>query len=128
AVLTDDMGPSFVGSGLATTQPSGNTTMTKVGLRNNGPEPWSALTDRLVYHWYFFDGSEARWAGVETKLPNDVQPGETVVVPDVHVQVPDVTGPMYMTLDLKRGPNYASTGTNSRSNDIYVLPASGRGG
>ena len=40
AVLTDDLGPSFIGSGLTTTQPSGNTTRTKVGLRNNGPEPW----------------------------------------------------------------------------------------
>jgi len=128
AALPDDLGASFIGTGLATTQPSGNTTTTKVGLRNNGPEPWSAITDRLVYHWYYFDGSEARWAGLETKLPRDVQPGETVVVPDVHVQVPDVTGPMYMTLDLKRGQNYASTGTNSRGNDIYVLPVNVVGG
>jgi hypothetical protein len=128
AALPDDLGPSFVGTGLSTNQPSGNTTVTKVGLRNNGPERWSAITDRLTYHWYFFDGTEARWAGLETKLPRDVQPGETVVVPDVHIQVPDFTGPMYMTLDLKRGQNYASTGTNSRGGDIYVLPVNLVGG
>lgn len=128
AVLPDDLGPSFIGTGLATTQPSGNTTTTKVGLRNTGVEPWSALTDRLVYHWYFFDGSEARWAGVETKLPKDVQPGETVVVPDVRIQVPDFTGPMYLTIDFRRGQNYASTGTNSRGADIYVLPVNLVGG
>jgi hypothetical protein len=128
AALPDDLGPSFVGTGLATLQPSGNTTTTKVGLRNNGPEAWSANTDRLVYHWYYFDGSEARWAGLETQLPKDVQPGETLVVPDVRIQVPDVTGPMYMTLDLKRGQNYASTGTNSRGNDLYVLPVNVIGG
>jgi len=128
AVLTDDLGPSFVGTGLATTQPSGNTTMTKVGLRNNGPAQWNATTDRLVSHWYFFDGSEARWAGVETPLPNDVRPGETVVVPDVRIQVPDFTGPMYLTMDLKHGQNYASTGSNSRGNDIYVMPVNLVGG
>jgi hypothetical protein len=128
AALADDMGVTVLGTGLANTQPSGNTTTTKVGLRNSGPETWSAATDRLVYHWYFFDGSEARWAGLETKLPNDVKPGETVVVPDVRVQVPDFTGPMYLTLDLKRGQNYASTGTNSRGGDLYVLPVNLVGG
>ena len=46
---------------MSNTQPSGNTTVTKVGVTNNGPEPWRTTTDRLVYHWYFFDGSEARW-------------------------------------------------------------------
>jgi hypothetical protein len=128
AALPDDLGPTFLGTGFATTQASGSTVATKVGLRNNGPEPWSALTDRVVYHWYFFDGSEARWAGLETKLPADVQPGETVVVPDVRVQVPDFTGPMYLTLDLKRGQNYASTGASSRGGDLYVLPVNIIGG
>jgi hypothetical protein len=128
AVLSDDLGPSFIGTGLATTQPSGNTTRTKVGIRNSGPETWSANTDRLVYHWYYFDGSEARWAGLETPLPHDVKPGETVVVPDVRIQVPDLTGPMYLTMDLKRGQNYASTGSNSRGADIFVLPVNVVGG
>jgi hypothetical protein len=128
AVLADDLAPNFLGSGIATTQPSGNTVMVKVGVRNDGPEPWSATTDRLVYHWYFFDGSEARWAGVETKLPNDVKPGETVVVPDVRIQVPDFTGPMYLTVDFKRGQNYASTGSSSRGGDLLVLPVNLVGG
>jgi hypothetical protein len=57
-----------------------------------------------------------------------VNPGETVVVPDVRVQVPDFTGPMYLTMDLKRGQNYASTGSNSRGADIYVLPVNLVGG
>ena len=96
------------------------------------PEQWAGdlerRHDRLVYHWYFFDGSEARWAGLETTLPNDVKPGETVVVPDVRIQVPDYTGPMYLTLDLKRGQNYASTGANSRGGDIFVLPVNLLGG
>jgi hypothetical protein len=128
AVLGDDLGPSFIGTGLTPTQPSGNTVLTKVGLRNNGPTPWTANIDRIVSHWYFYDGSESRWAGVETPLPYDVKPGQTVVVPDVRIQVPDFTGPMYVALDLKHGQNYASTGSNSRGNDIYVLPVNIVGG
>ena len=51
-----------------------------------------------------------------------------MVVPDVRIQVPDFTGPMYLTVNLKRGQNYVSTGSNSRGGDLLVLPVNLVGG
>jgi hypothetical protein len=127
-VLAVDPGPSFLGTGMPAEVTAGSTVTTKVGLRNIGPVTWTPLRERVVYHWYYFDGTEAVWSGGGARLPNPVPPGETVILPDLAIRVPDVTGPMYLVLDLKRGDTYASTTLNTRGIDIWVQPVSVVGG
>jgi hypothetical protein len=121
-VLPEDIGPRFLGSGLPNEMKAGSTVTAKFGLRNTGPEAWSPQRDRIAYHWFHFDGTEAVWSGEGPRLPAEVPPGETVVVPDLAVRVPDTPGPMYLVLDLKRGDVHASSTESTRSGDILVHP------
>jgi hypothetical protein len=121
-VLALDPGPFFLGTGLPAEVTAGSTVTTKVGLRNAGPDSWSPLRDRLVYHWYHFDGTEAVWSAGDARLPNLVAPGETVILPEVQIRAPDAAGPMYLVLDLKRGDTVSSTTLNTRGIDIWVQP------
>src|SRR5262249_1303185 len=72
AVLASDPGPSFLGSSLPGELDAGRVIPTNIGLRNAGPETWKASTTKVGHHWYYFDGTEAVWAGETTSLPNDV--------------------------------------------------------
>jgi hypothetical protein len=127
-VLDSDPGPRFLGTGLPGEVTAGSTVTTKVGLRNSGPDTWSPLHEHVVYHWYYFDGTEAVWSGGAARLPGPVASGETVVLPELAIRAPDTPGPMYLVLDLKRGDTYASTTLNTRSGDIWVQPVSVVGG
>jgi hypothetical protein len=90
-------------------------------VRNTGPETWRLAETKLGYHWYYFDGAEAVWSAGTAPLPRDVPAGETVIVPDVAVRVPDYNGPMYLVFDLEVGGSYVSTLPGSRGADLLVL-------
>lgn len=121
-ILEEDDGVEFLGSGLAAEVTRGGSVTTKLGIRNNGVEVWSPLKERVVYQWFYPDGSESVGPVEAARLPGEVRPGETVIVSDVAIRVPDTLGPMYLVFDLKRGDRLVSGAVNTRGMHLLVHP------
>jgi hypothetical protein len=122
-ILEHDDAAEFLGSGLPAEMTAGASLTTKIGVRNNGPELWSPLRDRVVCRWYYPDGSPAGGTSDAARLPSEVRPGETAVVPEVTIRVPASPGPMFLVFDLKRGDRLVSAAANSRDTHLLVHPA-----
>lgn len=77
-------------------------------VQNNGPTTWKASTVKIGYHWYYWDGTEALWDGQKTALPEDLKPGEQVVV-HATATAPLYAGPYVFSLDIWDGKQWIST-------------------
>ena len=78
---------------------AGQTNTISVGLRNDGWVTWKSEGPEAVRLHAGFDG---RGGGVEAPLPNDVAPGEGVVV-SLAVTAPNEPGARVFTLELVSG-------------------------
>ncbi|HYP41500.1 MAG TPA: O-antigen ligase family protein [Chloroflexia bacterium] len=82
---------------------AGQTVTVPVTLRNDGELIWSPERAPLVnlsYHWKSLDkGSYPVFEGVRTRLPHEVQPGQTVTM-NAYVKAPSKVGDYYLEWDL----------------------------
>ena len=73
-------------------------------LRNTGTRIWSAASAHpvhLAYNWFTEEGILSEpWDTFRTPLPHDVLPGNTVLLPVVHLKTPDVLGSYTLRCDL----------------------------
>jgi hypothetical protein len=96
----------------------------RVRMRNEGRLAWAHTglkAVRLGYRW--IDASGKTTAGQRTDLPQQVDTGATVTVPDMTVQAPDMPGFYTLELDLVKGTDgwFAEQGSPTwRADEIRV--------
>lgn len=104
----------------------------RVTVKNTGTETWIARTadgvgvTRFGYHWRTTEGQpvEGGWRDIRTALPNDVKPGERVIIRDVEIAAPAAAGTYRLDLGLvKEGVAWFPSPTpNPGSFAVQVAP------
>jgi len=126
-VVEEDLGSHFVDSTTPAEMSAGKEYPVEVVITNAGPDSWPANEAELTYHWYYWDGSLARWETNSTPLPAEAKPGESIKVSAV-VKAPVHGGPYFLVWDLKRGGSFASSSINPRTNETLRMPVMVSGG
>lgn len=96
----------FLEGGGFKTAEAGQVLTTRFQLRNDGSRLWPKAGPhpvRLGFHWESNTGQPLAVPADQdfrASLPDDVQPGSTVVIPDVRVAVPDQSGALRLRWDL----------------------------
>jgi len=121
AVTSSDLGPKFVESDTPEEMNAGKKSTVLVTIRNTGTDTWDKASYALGYHWFYIDGTEAIWDGVQSALPNTVAPGEQAIV-KAQVVAPPFDGQYYLMWDLVNGKTWASTTTDTRGGNTLVVP------
>ncbi|MCZ7569695.1 MAG: discoidin domain-containing protein [Ardenticatenaceae bacterium] len=135
-VTVEPSGPPLAFEWLAVEIPremrAGEPVSGRVTVKNTGTETWLASKPdgagitRFGYHWRTADGQpvEGTWRDIRTPLPNDVKPGEGVVIQDAEIAPPSVAGPYRLDLGLvKEGVTWFPDPTsNPGSFPVQVAP------
>jgi len=115
-VVAADPGPRFVDSDSPKTMAAGAAAQIRLVLKNTGPAAWPADTSRVTYHWYYWDGTEARWEGEKTPLTAPVNPGDSTMVMAA-LRGPAAPGWYWLMWDFEVDGRCVSTLPSTRSGD-----------
>jgi hypothetical protein len=120
-IQKEDLGGYFVDSTTPGEMAAGKAYKVDIILTNRGPAPLLPENCALVAHWYYWDGSLARWPAASQPLAAALAPGESGKL-TASVTAPAFPGPYYLVWDLKSGENYASGLPTSLDNESLHLP------
>lgn len=127
-IISRDFGVAFNGGYIPTSMPAGETVEAQPILQNTAFALWQPEEISLSYHWYYWDGTEAEWEGLPTRLPQPLEAGQKLAVP-MRIQAPPYPGQYILVMDLLyRGEIWTSHTPSTYSRDFEVIPVVVKGG
>ncbi len=132
SVVAADPGASFVLSDIPREMEAGKDATAKLAVQNLSSATWAKDAQRVGYHWYYLDGTEAQWdGGLTSPFTKDVPPGRADgdIVAKVHA--PAQPGRYSLVWDVQRADgSWDSVSPASKGDDLLqaIVTVTGRGG
>jgi hypothetical protein len=96
-VVARDPGAAFQFAAVPPEMSAGTAARVRAGLANVGSRAWAAGDRCLAASWFTWDGRELPEDSVQTPLPSNVEPGDTIEV-EADVSVPSDPGNYWLAL------------------------------
>ncbi|MBV9849627.1 MAG: hypothetical protein JO250_08055 [Armatimonadetes bacterium] len=130
-VVAADPGASFVLSDIPREMEAGKETTAKLAVQNLSGGAWAKGAQRVGYHWYYLDGTEAQWdGGLLSPFTKDVPPGRADGDIVAKVRAPQRPGRYSLAWDVQRADgSWASVSPASKGTDLLqaIITVTGRG-